>query len=647
MNCKFNLRSYVGICLCFTAAIIAVFSSHGLNRFKYNHDKKVSMLMAFNQENYLQHKLIMNAMQAFFKSSKSVKKAEFEIFTRELLDERAAVLFTLTPELALGYISDSTFIPELDTLVTSLDKHGRLNGLLPHYRLIVLDIDEPNMPYLFYAIPLKSLLFNIEKLKDTCLQYSSLQLFAENNYCTMQSINMMPSFLRYRTDLDISIPEYNFYYTLGIESQVSPLRLFEFTCMLLSILFICALIFVLLYFKLVNKHLFNRIERENKFNVAMVSSINHEIRTPINALLGYSQVLRDMPKISDEHSVIIDKMLWSANLLYSVAENTLNYSKSTTSTLVLNNAPINTLQYIGNIQDYYNKLSIPAGKTLDFHVSDKLPAVISVDSSKLFQVITNMINNALKYSTGKAVRCHIDICQRPAFNEEGVSLFQPTSPSLSSNFRGYYLRILIQDSGLGMSKSTKELLINPFTVDAESKLKHVSSIGLGLYTCNQLLTQIGGKLRLHSVKDEGTKIMLHFPCQFDPSRLSQPLNPVNYRDMDILIVDDNSFNLEVCNAMLAEKQFNTVCANSSKAALSQFVDTEPDVVIVDYQLDEMNGLELIAKMKCIQANTQTQYFILSANDKNEIVDSDCHSDIYFMQKPFNTAIFLSCLGRDN
>ena len=345
-------------------------------------------------------------------------------------------------------------------------------------------------------------------------------------------------------------------------------------------------------------------------------------------------MLRDMPKISDEHSVIIDKMLWSANLLYSVAENTLNYSKSTTSTLVLNNAPINTLKYIGNIQDYYNKLSIPAGKILDFHVSDKLPAVISVDSSKLFQVITNMINNALKYSTGQTVRCHIDMCRRPAFNKESI-------------IRGYYLRILIQDSGFGMSKSTKELLINPFSVDAESKQKQVSSIGLGLYTCNQLLTQIGGKLRLHSVKNEGTKIMFHFPCQFYPSRLSPQLNPVNYGDMRILIVDDNRFNLEVCSAMLAEQQFNTVCANNSNVALTQLVNTEPDVVIVDYQLDEMNGLELIAKMKCIQANTQTQYVILSANDKNEIAGSECHSDIVFMQKPFNIAIFLSCLGSGN
>jgi len=617
-----------------TAVIMTLFIYDSLNEFKGDHDKKVATLMAFNQENYLQHRLIMNAMRSFFKSSEGVKKAEFEVFTQELLGERKALLFTLTPELTRGYISDDRDLEQLDSLVINLDKAGNLSGVLPHYQLIVLDIDEPNMPYLFYGIPLENLFFNINKLKGTCLKYSSSQLSAESQGCGIQLASMLSGMFRYTTDLDISIPEYNFYYTLGVESELRSSRLIEFMCMVLAILFICVLVFVLLYFKLVNKHLFNRIERENKFNVAMVSSINHEIRTPINALLGYSQMLRGMPKISDEHSVIIDKMLWSANLLYSVAENTLNYSKSTTSTLVLNNAPINTRQCIDNIHDYYNKLSIPAGKTLNFHISDKLPAVISVDSSKLFQVITNMINNALKYSTGKAVCCHIDICQRTGFNEESI-------------IRGYYLRILIQDSGLGMSKSTKELLINPFTVDAESKLKQVSSIGLGLYTCNKLLAQIGGKLRLHSVKNEGTKIMLHFPCQFDSSSLSQQSKSVNYCNMRILIVDDNSFNLEVCNAMLVEKQFNTVCANSSKVALSQFVNTEPDVVIVDYQLDEMNGLELITKMKCIQANAQTQYFILSANDKNEIADSECHPDIYFMQKPFNTAIFLSCLGKNN
>ena len=631
MNYNFNIRNYVYCCLFITAVILAVFINDGLNTFKLNHDKKVATLMAFNQENYLQHRLIINALRSFFKSSEGVKPLEFEIFTQELLGKRNALLFTLTPELALGYISDEALISQLDMLETSFASDGSVSGRLPRYQLVSIGIDEPNMPYLFYGIPLENLLFKINKLKDSCLQYSSSQLSVERNDCTLWPDNMLSSFFRYSTDLDISIPEYHFYYTLGIDSQVSPAKLVEFTCTLLSILLLCILISVLLYFKLVSKHLFYRIERENKLSVAMVSSINHEIRTPINALLGYSKMLKGMPKISDEHNIVIDKMMWSANLLYSVAENTLNYSKSTTGELILNDTSINTLKYIDNIKNYYSELSVPADKTLTFHVSEKLPEMISIDSAKLFQVITNMINNALKYSTGQAVHCHIDICQRLGFN--------------NVNVRSDYLRILIQDSGLGMSKSTKELLINPFTVDAESKLKQVSSIGLGLYTCNQLLTQIGGKLRLHSVVNEGTKIMLHFPCQRTASGSSPLAKPINYRDTGILIVDDNVFNLEVCSAMLAEKQFKTVCADSSTIALAQFVKTEPDIVIVDYQLDEVNGLELIAKMKCTQVNTQTQYFILSANDKNEIANSEQYPDIHFMQKPFNMAIFLSCLRK--
>ncbi|MFT5806020.1 MAG: signal transduction histidine kinase [Moritella dasanensis] len=655
MNYKFNLGSYVCICLFVTVMIMGAFTRYGLNEFKRNHDKKVSTLMALNEENYLQHKLIINAMRSFFKSSDRVKEADFEIFTRELLDDRTALFFTMTRELTLGYISDDAFVADLDKLEVSLNKEGILSGDLPHYQLILIAIDEPNMPYLFYAIPLDNLLFNINKLKGTCLKYTSVQLSTTNQDCARRTANRMSAFFRYSTDLDISVPEYKFYYILGIESQVSSSKLFEFSCILLSILIACVLISILLYFKLINKYLFINIERENKFNVAMVSSINHEIRTPINALLGYSQILKDMPKISDEHSAVIDKMLWSANLLYSVAENTLNYSKSTAGGLMLNSAPINTLQYMDSIKDYYNRLSIPADKILDFNVSDKLPAVISVDSTKLFQIITNMINNALKYSTGKTVRCHIDICQRLAFHEDVPSGPQQSPSSATSslaasqNSRGYYLRILIQDSGLGMSQSTKQLLTNPFTVDAESQLKQVSSIGLGLYTCNQLLTQVGGKLRLHSVKNEGTKIMLHFPCQFDqavPSQQlnSQQLNSTDYASIRVLIVDDNSFNLEVCNAMLEDKQFNTVCANCSKDGLVKFVKEEPNVVIVDYQLDVFNGLELITKMKFMQSNAQIQYFILSANDKNEIVDSEHYPDVYFMQKPFNTAIFLSCLA---
>ncbi|PKH04840.1 ATP-binding protein [Moritella sp. Urea-trap-13] len=631
MSSKFNLRSYVCACLLVTMAIVAVFSSYSLSKFKSNHDKNVATLMALNEENYLQHRLIMNATKSFFKASQGVKESEFRIFTRELLGKREAIFFTLTPELTLGYISDDSVTEHLNGLEVNIDKDGMVKGTLPHYQLIGFAIDEPNMPYLFYAVPIKNVLFSLDKLKGSCLKYSSSQLSAESKNCVLKSTNMLFDLFRYESDLDISIPNYNFYYILTIKSQVSESRLMEFFFIVLSILVACALVFVLLYFRLVNKHLFNRIERENKLNVAMVSSINHEIRTPINALLGYSQMLRDMPKISDEHSVVIDKMLWSANLLYSVAENTLNYSKSATDGLVLNNAPINTPKYFNNIKDYYNKLSLPEGKTLDFHVSDKLPKTISVDSSKLFQVITNMINNALKYSTGQAVSCHVDICLRRVFND-------PTSSN-----RELYLRVLIQDTGRGMSQSTKELLTDPFVFDSESQLKKVSGIGLGLYTCNQLLAQIGGKLRLHSVENEGTKIMLHFPLRCGTYVLSEPLNPRNYADKRILIVDDNSFNLEVCNAMLEDEQFNTVCADNSEDALINFTDTNPDLVIVDYQLDEINGIDLITKMKSIQGDAKTQYFILSANDKNEILHSECHPDIYFMQKPFNTAIFLSCL----
>ena len=635
MSSKFNLRRYVCTCLLISLAIVAVFSSYSVSKFKSNHDKNVSTLMALNEENYFQHRLIINATKSFFKASQGVKESEFRIFTQELLGKRKALFFTLTPELMLGYISNDRVNEHLNELEVSADKEGVLKGSLPGYQLIGFPIDEPNMPYLFYGIPLENLLFRLDKFKGSCLKYASVQISAESQRCILEPNNMLLTLFSYETELDMSVREYNFHYILTIQSQVSESRLMEFFFIVLSILVACALVSVLLYFKLMNKYLFNRIERENKLNVAMVSSINHEIRTPINALLGYSQMLRDMPKMSDEHSVVIDKMLWSANLLYSVAENTLNYSKSATGGLLLNNAPINTLKYFNNIKDYYNKLSIPEGKTLDFHVSDTLPKTISVDSSKLFQVITNMINNALKYSTGQAVNCHIDTCSRHVFN----------APMPAG--REFYLRILIQDTGRGMSQSTKELLTDPFVFDSESQLKKVSGIGLGLYTCNQLLTQIGGKLRLHSVENEGTKIMLHFPLRCGEFELTESLNPRDYADKRILIVDDNSFNLEVCNAMLEDEQFNTVCADNSKDALICFSDSNPDVIIVDYQIDEMNGIDLIGKMKSIEAEaepkTKTQYFILSANDKNEILHSECHPDIYFMQKPFNIAIFLSCL----
>jgi signal transduction histidine kinase len=387
---------------------------------------------------------------------------------------------------------------------------------------------------------------------------------------------------------------------------------------------------VLLYFKVKNQHLVQKIQLENRSKLAVLASINHEIRTPINAILAYSQMLKEAPPDPFAFDPLIDKIIWSANLLYSVAENTLNYSKAEVGQLRLNPYSVNLREYVGNIQDYYRAFGATSDKRLQMVVSKTLPEFIELDGTQLFQLMTNMINNAFKYSTGSEVHCYLDLRLKPV---KGGN--RPV------------LRVLIRDFGDGMSASAKRALVDPFVLDTYASSQAPSSgIGLGLYTCKRLLEQIGGQFMLRSQPGKGTTVILHFPCQLAKAKTRLASE---YAQQDVLIVDDNLFSLEVCKAMLSHYGFKTLCVDNAAQALDLLMQQLPQIVIVDYRLRETNGLRLIRQMQqLLQDNRSSagrepacRFFLLSANDSHEIPEFEQFPEVSFMQKPFRMDLFLS------
>ncbi|MDV5390076.1 ATP-binding response regulator [Shewanella xiamenensis] len=322
-------------------------------------------------------------------------------------------------------------------------------------------------------------------------------------------------------------------------------------------------------------------------------------------------------------------MIWSANLLYSVAENTLNYSKAEVGKLTLDQHAINLREYVGRIQEYYQAFNTTSGKTLTVSVSDTLPDLLKLDGTKLFQFVTNIINNAFKYSTGEQVHCYMDL--HPSFNQASASPM---------------LRVLIRDFGEGMPMQAKRALDSPFIYQSLSSSYGISGIGLGLYTCKRLLEQIGGKLRIRSQQGRGTTVLMHFPCQF----YHQKQEPIHrYTQQPLLLVDDNLFNLEICRGALESHFAQIHCTDQAESALRLFKTLRPRLVIVDYRLKETDGLVLIQQMRQLiiemdDSTWECQYFLLSANDSDEISALRRFPDVVFIQKPFSLEVFLSKLA---
>lgn len=614
-----------------TLLVLWLTLSHSRYEFDSIYNKKAEAVFTSSRDMFLQHEIMLDALKSFFYASSEVTSQEFEVFAKDLLKIKSAVAFTLTPELELAYISDQTMAPELKPLKLVKNSKGELQASLADYTLAVVNIDGPNMLYLVYAISHQRILARIEQEQGVCISYQFEQSLLQSSSCNHEFSTGIFSMFSYTDSRTLDIPGYQTRVDLRIEYQVPQKEVVELIVIILLIASLGITLSFLLYFKSKNQHIVEQIKLDNRSRLAVLSSINHEIRTPINAILGYSRMLkkaRSQPQKLDE---IIDKMTWSANLLYSVAENTLNYSKAEAGQLKLNRHLVNLHEYLSNIEDYYRAFSATSGKRLQVVVNESLPKFIELDGTKLFQLMTNIINNAFKYSTGSEVHCYMDL-------------------RLKRNHKDHspMLRVLIRDFGEGMSKEAQRALVDPF-MHASNSYTTTSGMGLGLYTCNRLLEQIGGKFMLRSQKGKGTTVLLHFPCQL--TEVKERLT-IQYDQQKVLIIDDNLFNLEICKAMLEHYHFQTFSVDNAAQALKMLIHSLPHIVIVDYRLQDMNGLQLIKQMQQTLQNlaSDTQFehhcrfFLLSANDSDDIPELALFPEVHFMQKPFSAEIFLSKLA---
>ncbi|NRD73975.1 hybrid sensor histidine kinase/response regulator [Shewanella sp. VB17] len=668
--CQMKCKPYSFVCLVIGLAVTlfidGLFWSHSQKEFSRHHEKKSAAAVIAAHDMLQQHRTIIKAIDSFFSASILVTKAEFTEFTHELLKIESAVAFTVDDDNKLAFISDPSFESEMELGKFSTNVDGELIFEMPEYSAFIIPIDEPDLRYMVYVISHQRVLNKLNNELEICIKYSIGDKTLSNGYCQIEKSSLQQLFFYYQSEDYHYESEFNAE-NYSLKTWYSPSGEEISEVLLIILLFsITGIGFsFLLYLKVEQKNALYKMRIETNSKVAVLSAINHEIRTPINAVLGYSKMLKDSGHFAQQDEMTVNKIIWSANLLNSVAENTLNFSKASADKLTLDNQETDLCELIHNIQDYYLAFSETHDKALNIIIKDPLPERVSLDSTKLYQLTTNIINNAFKYSTGKQVNCHID---------------------LKYYYNRPFLRVAIRDFGKGMSISSIEAITRPFATDLHNTQVLQSGIGIGLYTCKQVIEKVGGKIMIRSKTGEGTLVIIRFPLghveqvaqadeqpvltegimdnKVNDQQILAHLNiPENLQDIEIkkenmnkyqlkelLLVDDNLFNLEVCKAMLEKYGFNVTTQSDAISAKQYLIEMTPEIVLMDYRLEDTNGLALIDELMDLQICQErekdikkTYYFILSANDKAEIPFHEEYPDVFFMQKPLNMDIFIQQL----
>ena len=343
----------------------------------------------------------------------------------------------------------------------------------------------------------------------------------------------------------------------------------------------------------------------NQAKSQFLANMSHEIRTPLNAISGMNEmILRQSP--SGEIRRYAQNIQSASSALLSLINEILDFSKIESGHMEIVPADY---QLTKTLRDVCLLVGVRAkAKDLQFkiHVDPYLPNGLYGDAGRLRQILINLLNNAIKYTPEGSVTLDIS-----GHRHEST----------------LYLRAAVTDTGIGIREEDKNRLFHVFErLDIKRNCK-IEGTGLGLAITHRLLTMMGGTIKVTSTYGEGSTFTIELPQtvhSFDPVgafSLTAPTGPddegVHQASFiapkaKVLIVDDNEMNCFVADSLLKETQVQTVIAHSGTEALAALQREHFEVVLLDYMMPGMNGVETLHKAKELPDIGVTRFIALTA-----------------------------------
>ncbi len=362
------------------------------------------------------------------------------------------------------------------------------------------------------------------------------------------------------------------------------------------------------------------------------ASMSHEIRTPLNGIIGLVDLLQNNMIAKDLQKDYLETIKKSSDDLLNVINDVLDLSKIESGKMVLLPKNTNISSFINRMTMLFSEKAKAKGINLKMHLDPEVPNLVFIDEHRLSQVITNMISNAIKFTTEGEVQLSVNILNK-------------TKKSVKLQFN-------VEDTGIGIPQDMQKLVFNKYDqiANPNNYLVTQEGTGLGLSIAKKIVLLMGGEIGVFKNEQKGSTFW--FTVDIPLAKTKHSLKPKSNNkikfNLNVLLVDDKEINLKVADLMLTSLGCNVDCALNGEVAI-QLYNKSPDkynLIIMDIQMPVMDGITATRKLREKHATKLPPIYGLSAQLIKNLQKSPEELGFdYYLTKPLSLDTLTNSLTR--
>ena len=366
----------------------------------------------------------------------------------------------------------------------------------------------------------------------------------------------------------------------------------------------------------------------NKAKSAFLLSISHDIRTPMNAIIGFTNIALRQNTVSDIHDSL-EKVQQSSNHLLSLLNDVLDFTRIESGKVTISPEPVDITQLTDNVQAIMNGLLY--NRDLKFEVHREIPknSYVLADVLRIREVLVNLLGNAVK------------------FTKDGGKITLDVSSYQGADEKHIITRYVVRDNGIGMSEEFQKKLFDPFSQEDDANARtQYKGTGLGMAITKKYVDMMGGSIAVESKKGVGSTFTVEIPLELQEQVIQSEQKQHLHRDLTgihVLMAEDNDLNAELATIILEDAGMTVTRASDGKEVVNLFKNHPRgtyDLILMDIMMPNMDGHQAAKAIRALGIERSDAVTIpiiaLSANafidDIQESLDSGMNDHI---SKPIN------------